>query len=455
MAAKIFMGNMPELMEKILNNLNNEFNSLRSCALVSRHWCKMSIPMLWQDPFSFEQNLLVISIYFSSLGEDEKFILKGYGINEEFSKTLFDYARFLKVLDLACLTSLYFPKYLELKSEIFNSFEQNVQFFSQLQELVLGKISLGFRIESATKLLRILAKNVTKINALKLDRFASDYKQQLFHALICIINSQEQLKEFSLVSEKYLSLFYDIISDSEIQNNAEFEKLKDCKKLEILRIKYCDMKLLKIFNYKISTLEIVCLQIDASNIVQILENSCILLQRFKLATEELFEESLLLESLEYFCPNITYLNISKIGFSTQLIALISNLQKLQFLTLCCTDESIDLNDSTDTLEEELKIRAMQFAELLPSTLQYLDLRGTWLNQNMDISLNHCNSPLKKLLIGRLDDENSSKALIEFCIRIRTLNYVGVLDYLDLNDNIKKDVEAYVVLVPYERIVVDC
>ncbi|KAF0384489.1 hypothetical protein F8M41_011601 [Gigaspora margarita] len=446
---------MPELMEKILNNLNNEFNSLRSCALVSRHWCKMSIPMLWQDPFSFEQNPFFISIYFSSLGEDEKFILKEYGINAEFSKTLFDYARFLKVLDLSCLTSLYFPKYLELKSEIFNLFEQNTQFFSQVQELVLGKISLGFRIESATKLLRTLAKNVTKISALKLDRFASDYKQQLFHALICIINSQEQLKEFSLVNEKYLSLFYDIISDSEIQNSAEFEILKDCKTLEILRIKYCDMKLLKIFNSKISTLEIVCLQIDASNIVQILENSCIFLQRFKLETEELFEESLLLESLESFCPNITYLNISKIGFSTQLIELIGNLQKLQFLTLSCTDDSIDFNDSTDTLEEELKIRAMHFAELLPSTLQYLDLRGTWLNQNMDISPNHCNSPFKKLLIGCLDDENSSKALIEFCIRIRTLNYVGVLDYLDLNDNIKKDVEAHVVLVPYERIVVDC
>ena len=44
---------------------------------------------------------LFIPIYFSSLGEDEKLVikecLKEFGINIEFSKPLFDYARFIKV----------------------------------------------------------------------------------------------------------------------------------------------------------------------------------------------------------------------------------------------------------------------------------------------------------------------------------------------------------------------
>src|SRR5260363_256713 len=102
MASKVLMGDMPELMENILKHLNNEIYSLYSCALINRHWCKMSIPILWQDPFSIEQRSLFIPIYFSSLGEDEKLDVKGclkeFGINIEFCNPLFDYARFLKVL---------------------------------------------------------------------------------------------------------------------------------------------------------------------------------------------------------------------------------------------------------------------------------------------------------------------------------------------------------------------
>ncbi|RIB16814.1 hypothetical protein C2G38_1481761 [Gigaspora rosea] len=119
MAPKILMGDMPELMEYILKNLKNEIYSLYSCALVSRHWCKMSIPILWQDPFPFNRRSpLIISNYFSSLGEYEKIILKECleecGINEEFSETLFDYARFLKVLDLLSLESMA-KKWIDLK----------------------------------------------------------------------------------------------------------------------------------------------------------------------------------------------------------------------------------------------------------------------------------------------------------------------------------------------------
>ncbi|KAF0430120.1 hypothetical protein F8M41_005564 [Gigaspora margarita] len=83
MASKIFMGDMPELMENILNNLNNEFYSLYSW---SRHWCKISIPILWENPFSFDKNSSFISQYFSSLDETEKFILKECGINVIFPK---------------------------------------------------------------------------------------------------------------------------------------------------------------------------------------------------------------------------------------------------------------------------------------------------------------------------------------------------------------------------------
>ncbi|RIB15373.1 hypothetical protein C2G38_2192493 [Gigaspora rosea] len=448
MASKVLMGNMPELMENILKNLNNELDSLYSCALVSRHWCKMSIPILWQDPFSSKRKPLFIPIYFSSLDENEKFALKEclkeglklkngliskLGKPELRQKLLSDswtnplitlqFKLFLESGATLHKLDLYHFEYLKFESEIFLSLEQNEQFFSRLQDLSLDVIPV-LDIENITKLLRILAKNTTKISVLALD-FYSNYEsrliEKLFPALIHLIKSQEQLRKFILncPKEDYPTAFHGIVSALESQKNslqevkldgcgfsAEFEVLNNCKNLETFRIRCCNTNLLKILDYNISTLEIVGFQIDVPTIVQILGKFGILLQRFKFESEGgIWEESLLIEALKSFCPNITYLYITDIGFSTQLLELIGNLQKLQFLSLGY------LRFAYDITEEELKIRVMQIAKILPSTLQYLDLANTWVDSVIDILLNHCNAPLRKLLIGRgsLDNEKHTKA----------------------------------------------
>ncbi|KAF0375606.1 hypothetical protein F8M41_012751 [Gigaspora margarita] len=466
MASKMFMGDMPELMENILNNLNNEFDSLYSCALVSRHWCKMSIPILWQDPFSIRRKKpLFISNYFSSLDEDEKFILNEF--QEWKHLTLESVYRIVNLLiKLFANNGATLYKFDvsnafgfdEIDSEILYSLEQNEQFFSQLQDLTLSVMST----ETTTNLIRILANNVTKIDALNLTKFYFDNESQLFHLLIRIIKSQEQLRKFSLNTKGYLKKFYGIISALESQKNslqeviigncdysAEFEVLKNCKNLGTLRMYYCNHpEILKKLNYKISTLDIADYQIDASTIVQILEHSGELLQRLRLYSQKFLNEYLLLETIKSFCPNITYLDISSIDieFSTQFLELIGSLQKLQFLTLRCTAD----------ISEELKLRVKQFAEILPLTLQYLDLKcNIWLEQYKDILINHCNAPLNKLLIDKLDNEKDVKALIEFCIRNRNLNYVGVLNFWNLNDNIRKKVEPYVTLALCQHIWVNC
>ncbi|KAF0547194.1 hypothetical protein F8M41_000765 [Gigaspora margarita] len=500
MASKMFMGDMPELMENILNNLNNEIYSLYSCALVSRHWCKMSIPILWQNPFSFDHdhNSLFISQYFSSLDENERLVLKDYGMNIQVTNALFNYARFLKVLNILNLEKkvkkwidfqpanskpytssiyhiinflfklfiesgatlhklvLYFSDY-EINPEIFYSLGRNEQFFSQLQDLSLS-LKPDFFIENATALLKILAKNATKISTLKLENFYSYYGPQLFHALICIIKSQQQLRRFSLTGLEFPKEFQGIISSLENQKNSlqeviieccecntEFKVLKNCKNLEILRINDCNNE--EILEASLNTLEITSYSIYASSIVQILKKSGTLLQRLSLVStfNPIWEESLLLETLKSSCPNITYLNISDVGLSTQFLEFIGNLQKLQFLTLWYIYE----------IENEPEILVMQFAKLLPLTLQYLDLRYSCLSLYIDILLKNCYAPLKYLLIDRFDDESKAKALIEFCLRKRSLKYVGVEESLNLDDNIKKEVEKYVTFLSCDRIVVNC
>ncbi|KAF0557831.1 hypothetical protein F8M41_012286 [Gigaspora margarita] len=148
------------------------------------------------------------------------------------------------------------------------------------------------------------------------------------------------------------------------------------------------------------------------------------------------------------CKNLKILRIHDcdVEFSTQFLELIGNLPKLQFLTLW---------DINEILEDKPKIQIMLFAKLLPLTLQYLDLRRSCLSSYIDILFSNCYAPLKYLLIDHIDDEKGTKALIKFCIRRKTLNYVGVVKWLSLDDNIKKDMEEYVTLIPCERIVINC
>ncbi|KAF0533035.1 hypothetical protein F8M41_010735 [Gigaspora margarita] len=474
MASKIFIGDMPELMENILKHLNNEIHSLHSCALI-----------------------------FSFLGEDEISALKECleketcQINIEFSKTLFEYTRFLKVLnlysinkkieELFCFESksytpetsmnfvinllfklfiengatldklvVYFPDSLKLKPEIFYLLEQNMQFISHLQYLSLNKTGFS-NIESTTTLLRTLAKYATKIRTL-IPAYDS-YKTPLFHDIIQIIKSQEQLRLIYIngIGIKHPSEFHGIISALESQKNslqevtiencdwnAEFEILNNCKNLDTFRIRNCDMKLLKILNCKFSTLEIVSEYCDVSATTQFIEISGLMLKRLKLKLGSMIKVQILeLEAFKSFCPNITYLELWYIEFSTQLIEVIGNLQKLQFLTLHF------LWDNIDETKEELDVRVIHFAEILPLTLQYLKFWGNLqLNSCIDIFLNHCsNVPLKTLSIHHLYEEKTVNALIEFSKRNRTLNCVGLYYYLD--DDVKKKVEKYVRLESYE------
>ncbi|RIB18853.1 hypothetical protein C2G38_2084599, partial [Gigaspora rosea] len=361
---------------------------------------------------------------------------------------------------------IYFPDSLKLWPEIFYLLEQNMQFISRLQYISLSRVAYS-NIESATTLLRALAKYATKIKDLKLayDSYKTQFFHAAFHDIIQIIKSQEQLRLININGIKKHSEFLGIISALERQKNSlqeviiencgwsvEFEILINCKNLYTFRIKDCDMKLLKILNCKISTLEILNNHWDISTTTQILEMSGLMLKRLKLRSLiNVYEESSIpvFEALKFFCPNITYLDLGYMEFSTQLIEVIGNLQKLQFLSLLL------FQDNIDETKEEQEVRVIHFAEILPLTLQYLRFCcNSQLNSCIDIFLNHCNSPLKTLSIYRLSDEKTVKALIEFSKRNRTLNCVG-LYHFDLNYDIRKKVEKYVRLESYGYTDVDC
>jgi hypothetical protein len=99
--SKIILGDLPELIKNIIQYLLSDYKTLYSCILVNRLWCRVAIPLLWEDPFSFPnytKNYHFIEVYLYKLNEDDKIRLSEYGIISDLfsSSTLFNYPNFIK-----------------------------------------------------------------------------------------------------------------------------------------------------------------------------------------------------------------------------------------------------------------------------------------------------------------------------------------------------------------------
>ncbi|PKY24184.1 hypothetical protein RhiirB3_438649 [Rhizophagus irregularis] len=96
--SKIFSGDIPELTNKIIQYFRNDLSTLYSCILVNRLWCRLAIPLLWENPFSskYHENYRYIEVYLYSLNDKRQ--LNEYGINLP-SNPLFNYPSFIQHLD--------------------------------------------------------------------------------------------------------------------------------------------------------------------------------------------------------------------------------------------------------------------------------------------------------------------------------------------------------------------
>ncbi|PKY19803.1 hypothetical protein RhiirB3_432957 [Rhizophagus irregularis] len=102
--SKSVFSDLPELVYEIIQYFHNDYKTLSSCILVNRLWCRLAIPLLWEDPFStFTKNCNFIEIYLQYLDDKDKEKLKDYGIkiNNSFNLNtlLFNYPNFIKNLN--------------------------------------------------------------------------------------------------------------------------------------------------------------------------------------------------------------------------------------------------------------------------------------------------------------------------------------------------------------------
>jgi hypothetical protein len=102
--SKIFSGGLPELLNEIMQYFHYDYKTLHSCILVNRLWCRLAIPLLWEDPFSIKvpKNYHFIEIYLHNINEDDKTKLYDYAeINNNIFplNTLFNYPSFIQRLN--------------------------------------------------------------------------------------------------------------------------------------------------------------------------------------------------------------------------------------------------------------------------------------------------------------------------------------------------------------------
>src|ERR1051325_11384707 len=98
MACSKIFSDLPELTNEVIRYFQNDFLTLHSCVLVNRLWCRLAIPLLWENPFSIPtENYHFIEIYLYNLNDDIKTKLNEYAINTLFpSNTLFNYPSLIK-----------------------------------------------------------------------------------------------------------------------------------------------------------------------------------------------------------------------------------------------------------------------------------------------------------------------------------------------------------------------
>src|SRR5688572_29753886 len=101
--SKIFSGDLPEISSDIIQNLRNNFKTLYSLALVNRFWCRLAIPLLWEDPFSIKyRSFHFLDTYFLFLSDNDKIKIKeilSYEFASNLQKPLFNYPSLIKTLN--------------------------------------------------------------------------------------------------------------------------------------------------------------------------------------------------------------------------------------------------------------------------------------------------------------------------------------------------------------------
>ncbi|RGB37312.1 hypothetical protein C1646_813439 [Rhizophagus diaphanus] len=498
--SKLFSGDLPELTNEIIKNFQNDYSTLYSCVLVNRLWCRLAIPLLWENPFLIlTGNYNFIEVYLYNLNDCLKSKLNEYHTNHYLllSNTLFNYPSFIRYLSPRKIASS-IDRWLEANdiiSKLSNRYPESIFEFKRLVEMSLIKLFMEneaklhtFEITYYNKycdnILESILQNpnfINKIGNLKISILCSHTSTN--DRISQIINSHQNLKRMALgyVGCDTLSFYQSLLLSKEsncsntlntiifyyidfkgINNLAKvFEKLNV---LESLHIIYCSS--LNSFTQQINSLTKQFklkslfingnLQIDS--LQSLLQKSGNYLENFGSGVNQQ-----LFETIIKYCKNIKFLDLYNIEPQiTSLIGLIENIkQNLSHLSISlwnCQDSNIELI-------------LQNLGQALPSKLEYLNLFFYIKLNEFEVFLkNFQDTFFKKLLINNVTQGYSSEIAIlpyikEYIMKKKRVKYLAIknsntltfgneIDLFYLKDEVKEFKLHNIKVLRYEDLYTD-
>ncbi|PKK64725.1 hypothetical protein RhiirC2_787097 [Rhizophagus irregularis] len=215
--SKLFSGDLPELLNEIMKYLN-DISTLHSCVLVNRIWCRLAIPLLWEDPFSFH-DYSIIDYLLNNLSEEDKIKLKEYEINSKILplNTLFNYPSFIKKLNTKDM--IYCIKKWVATSSTLKNDKQNLI----LRSNFLNSIRLIYK-----SLFKILIENQVKLHTFKIKIITGGFFNSIIELILQNPNFIYNIKNFmicisyrSINNLKNIETFLSLLS----LNNNSFSTL--------------------------------------------------------------------------------------------------------------------------------------------------------------------------------------------------------------------------------------
>ncbi|EXX64736.1 uncharacterized protein OCT59_019119 [Rhizophagus irregularis] len=206
-SSKIFS---EDLLYKIIKYFPNDHSTLHSCVLVNRLWCRLAIPLLWENPFSIPTgNFNFIEVYLYNLDDHLKAKLNEYTDYVLLpSNTLFNYPSFIRYLNI---------------NKIVPSIEKWLEANNRTSKF--GKGYLAQILDSASEFIRLInisifklfVENEVKLNTLEIETSSASYNTYVEIILEIIlqnpnfIHSTKNLK-FSILSTSEDALIKNHIS---------------------------------------------------------------------------------------------------------------------------------------------------------------------------------------------------------------------------------------------------